>query len=156
MSRLKIYLASSWRNTYQPELVKELRSWGHEVYDFRNPVEGEKGFSWSDIDPNWKSWTPAQYKEALKHPIAQHGHKRDRDAMEWANTGILLLPSGCSAHLEAGWMAGQKKPVAIYAPEIREPELMLLSLAGSRGEMVQADMLCTTQNELREYLSQIM
>jgi hypothetical protein len=34
----KIYLASSWRNERQPELVRILREAGHEVYDFRNPA----------------------------------------------------------------------------------------------------------------------
>ena len=30
----KIYVASSWRNQYFPEVVKKLREYGHEVYDF--------------------------------------------------------------------------------------------------------------------------
>lgn len=50
-----IYVASSWRNDYQPIVVRELRSEGHEVYDFRNPSHGDKGFQWSDIDANWQS-----------------------------------------------------------------------------------------------------
>ena len=29
----KIYVASSWRNQYFPEVVKKLREYGHEVYD---------------------------------------------------------------------------------------------------------------------------
>ena len=33
----KIYVASSWRNEYYPEVVEKLREAGHEVYDFRNP-----------------------------------------------------------------------------------------------------------------------
>lgn len=32
--------ASSWRNEIQQEIVSSLRSAGHEVYDFRNPVPG--------------------------------------------------------------------------------------------------------------------
>ena len=32
----KIYVASSWRNQYFPDVVKILREYGHEVYDFRN------------------------------------------------------------------------------------------------------------------------
>jgi hypothetical protein len=31
----KIYVASSWRNEYYPEVVEKLREAGHEVYDFR-------------------------------------------------------------------------------------------------------------------------
>lgn len=33
---MHIYVASSWRNTYYPEVVQALRDAGHEVYDFRN------------------------------------------------------------------------------------------------------------------------
>ena len=35
-----IYVASSWRNGYYPEVVAKLREAGHEVYDFRNPPSG--------------------------------------------------------------------------------------------------------------------
>ena len=45
----KIYVASSWRNQYYPEVVKALREAGHEVYDFRNPPRGGNGFRWTDV-----------------------------------------------------------------------------------------------------------
>lgn len=47
---MRIYVASSWRNKIQPSVVVALREAGHEVYDFRNPREGDTGFHWSDID----------------------------------------------------------------------------------------------------------
>ena len=39
---MNIYVASSWRNAYQPEVVARLRSEGHSVYDFRNPSEAQR------------------------------------------------------------------------------------------------------------------
>ena len=39
----KIYLASSWRNERQPELVRTLRQAGHEVYDFRARLTASTG-----------------------------------------------------------------------------------------------------------------
>ena len=33
----KIYVASSWRNSYQQDVVSFLRNEGHEVYDFTHP-----------------------------------------------------------------------------------------------------------------------
>lgn len=33
----KIYVASSWRNVFQQDVVDILRDLGHEVYDFKNP-----------------------------------------------------------------------------------------------------------------------
>ncbi len=156
MSKRKIYLASSWRNLYQPDVLKSLRDHGHEVYDFRNPGPEDKGFGWSAIDPNWKSWTVTQFKEALKHPIAQKGHMLDHRAIEWCDTGVLLLPSGNSAHLEAGLIQGAKKPVCVYAPEIREPELMYLSLFSNAEDRVNAAMLCTTMAEVHQFLDGII
>lgn len=40
----KIYVASSWRNQHQPQVVSFLREQGHEVYDFRHPA-GKLDFS---------------------------------------------------------------------------------------------------------------
>ena len=45
----KIYVASSWRNGYYPEVVTKLREAGHDVYDFRNPPSGDPGFKWSSV-----------------------------------------------------------------------------------------------------------
>lgn len=119
----KIYVASSWRNLYQPEVVRLLRK-HHEVYDFRNPGDGKKGFSWADIDPDWLKWTPGQFVTALHTPIAAAGFANDWEAMEWADSCILVLPSGRSAHIEAGYFVGAKKPIWIFAPQVPEPELM--------------------------------
>lgn len=123
---MKIYLASSWRNPLQPVMVKILKAWGHEVYDFRNPAPGNHGFHWSEIDPNWQNWTTAEYLKALQHPIAEAGFTVDFDAMKWADAFVLLLPCGRSAHLELGWAVGAGKPSAIFSPDVRlEPELMV-------------------------------
>lgn len=67
----KIYVASSWRNSYQQDVVSFLRNKGHEVYDFRNPPHAMVVFNGLNIDPNWQQWTTEQYREALNHPIAQ-------------------------------------------------------------------------------------
>src|SRR6266700_2939532 len=61
----RIYAASSWRNEDQPFIVEQLRRAGHEVYDFRNPPNGVGGFAWSQIDPDWQSWSARRYRELL-------------------------------------------------------------------------------------------
>jgi len=121
---MKIYVASSWRNEQQQEVVKVLRNAGHEVYDFKNPSDGVAGFSWSEIDPNWEQWTNEEYLKALSHPNAQHGFNRDYDAMIDADACVLVMPCGRSAHSEAGWMQGQDKPVVVLIEKKAEPELM--------------------------------
>jgi D-serine dehydratase len=128
----QIYLASSWRNPYQPNMVDLLREHGHQVYDFRNPSEGwdngtgvTKGFAWSDLDPEWKDWDNESYRALLLgHPVAALGFESDWQAMQWANTGVLLLPSGRSAHIEAGYFTGAGKELHIVLTDPQEPELM--------------------------------
>lgn len=124
MSSKKIYVASSWRNQYQPCVVGLLRKQDHIVYDFRKPSAHLSGFSWSELDDNWQNWTTKQYIKALDHPAAERGFKNDFDAMKWADTCILVLPCGRSAHTEAGWMKGQGKKVYVVSPDKEEPELM--------------------------------
>jgi hypothetical protein len=121
---MKIYVASSWRNSFHPEVVELLRNLGHEVYDFRNPAEGNYGFAWSDIDENWIQWTPEAYVKAMSHPIAEDGFKNDFDAMKWADCCVMVLPCGRSANTEAGWMKGVGKLVYVFLPIPQEPELM--------------------------------
>ena len=136
----RIYVASSWRNKYFPEVVTRLREVGHEVYDFRNPPHGGAGFHWTDVDPDAPNWTYAQYAEGLHHPLAERQFQADIDALTWADTCVLVLPCGRSAHTEAGWMAGAGKRVIAYIPEMLEPELMYKlfdAVAGSLEELVE-------------------
>lgn len=127
---MKIYVASSWRNRDQPAVVGALREAGHEVYDFKNPKEGDQGFHWKEVlleRDDRGHCQPADLRRALTHPRAVEGFASDFGAMKWADVGVLLLPCGRSAHLEAGWMAGAGKPTLVLAPPSGasiEPELM--------------------------------
>lgn len=123
MPKKKIYVASSWRNEFYPEVVEALRAEGHEVYDFRNPPKGE-GFKWSYVDPNYMEWTPEEYRVQLEGPLAERQFKNDLEAMLACDTCVLVLPCGRSAHTEAGWFAGKGKKVMVYIPVKQEPELM--------------------------------
>ena len=123
---MKIYVASSWRNAQQQSVVQQLRDAGHEVYDFKNPRPGETGFAWSDIDPDWQAWTPEQFREALRHPIALNGYISDASAMAEADACVMVMPCGRSAHLEAGFFVGSPKKalIILLGEEPAEPELM--------------------------------
>lgn len=136
----KIYVASSWRNAYFPEVVRKLRECGHEVYDFRNPPHGKGGFRWSSVDENWENWSAGEYIKGLSHPLAEEGFASDLEAMEWADVCVLVLPCGRSAHAEAGWMQGSGRPVMVYIPEKQEPELMykLFTLVSDSLEEIDA------------------
>ncbi|MHB8182632.1 MAG: hypothetical protein ACYDDN_02615 [Candidatus Desulforudaceae bacterium] len=134
---MRIYVASSWRNGKQPQIVQALRNDGHNVYDFRHPEPGNNGFHWSEIDPNWKQWTPAQFREGLKHPIAEAGFRLDMQALAECDACVLVMPCGRSAHLEAGYAIGAGKPTVILLAD-GEPELMYK----------MADYLCTSIAEV--------
>lgn len=123
---MKVYVASSWRNNYQPLVVAALRAIGHEVYDFKNPEPGDNGFHWSEIDDLWEDWTTEEYLLALEDPIATEGYGKDKRALDWCDACVLVLPSGRSAHSELGYTIGARKLTAIFIPEKGEPELMYL------------------------------
>lgn len=147
----KIYLASSWRNQRQQHYVRLLRDAGHEVYDFEHADYAdsdadseEVGFKWSKVDPDYASWDVQDYQKGLLHPVAVHGFQRDIDAMQWADTCVLLLPCGRSAHSEAGWMKGAGKRVMVMIEKLEEAELMYRLF----------DAVCATEEELLEKLSE--
>lgn len=128
MSR-KIYVASSWRNEQQADVVAALRAEGHEVYDFKNPEPGNTGFGWRQCSEKpIDELSLTEFANLIvAHPVAQAGFKLDRDALHWCDTCVMVLPCGRSAHLEAGYAAGQgKETVFLLSKDKFEPELMYL------------------------------
>lgn len=122
---MRLYVASSWRNPKQAEVVQALRKAGHLVYDFRHPRPGDEGFDWADIDPNWQDQNADQFRKALEHPSAQQGFKLDMDALVTCDGCVLVMPCNRSAHLELGYAVGAGKFTVILL-ENGEPELMYL------------------------------
>lgn len=121
---MEIYVASSWRNILQPAIVTALRLTGHKVYDFRNPAEGDNGFAWSEISPDWEQWSPVEYRDALQTDIAKRGYQSDIEALKRCDSCVLVLPSGRSASWEFGYAIGQGKKSAVVMLKSCEPELM--------------------------------
>jgi hypothetical protein len=63
------------------------------------------------------------------------------EALQQADTCVLVLPCGRSAHTEAGWMAGAGKRVIVFIPEMVEPELMYKlfnRVVGNLDDLVEA------------------
>lgn len=127
-----VYVASSWRNPMQPAVCAVLKAAGIDHYDFRNP-EGGTGFSWQDVKPHpapgipgkGEDWeTRADYLQMVDHPRAIAGFYSDFEAMQKADTFVMVLPCGKSAHLELGWAVGAGKNTAILLEDPVEPELM--------------------------------
>ena len=120
---MKIYVASSWGNKFQPAVVSALRQEGHNVYDFRD----SEGFHWSEVDLKWVEWPEdiPKYLSGLEHPCAKQGFNRDMTALKECDVCVYVMPCGVSASLEAGWACGAGKPVIVYVPALREPDLMV-------------------------------
>ena len=137
---MRIYVASSWRNDYQPDVVRELSEVGHEVYDFRHPSTGVKGFHWSEIDPAWEQWSPEEYRRNLEHPLAKAGFRSDMDALQWCQAVVAVQPFGRSTSLELGWAVGAGKFTAVLLAD-GEPQLMV--------KMVDCITLSLTEIQLR-------
>jgi hypothetical protein len=139
--QVKIYVASSWRNTFQPSVVTMLRADGHEVYDFKD----SEGFSWREVDHDWLQWPEdiSKYLAGLKHPCAERGFNRDMTALRGCDVCVYVMPCGVSASWEAGWAAGAGKPVLVYVPGLREPDLMVKI----------ADLVTNDFDEVRAYLN---
>jgi hypothetical protein len=124
---VKIYVASSWRNALQPAIVHALRRCGHEVYDFKNPKEGDHGFSWKQVMPSYElggKVEPGEYREALKHPIAEAGYASDIGALRWCEAVVYVMPCGRSASWEFGYAMGQGKRGYVVMFSDDEPDLM--------------------------------
>lgn len=132
---MRIYVASSWRNEErQQATVLALREAGHDVYDFRNPEPGDRGFAWAQIvgDDRSRLTDPRKFIEVLAHPIAQRGFGLDMAALRACDACVLVLPCGRSAHFELGWAAGAgKRTVVLFDDPLSEPELMYLACQNS-------------------------
>lgn len=149
----KIYVASSWRNTFQQDVVRALREDGHTVYDFKGDGDGwgkqgggPGGFSWSEVDPEWQTWPEdvPRYLEGLRHLRAEEGFRRDMDALRQSDVCVMVMPCGPSASMEMGWACGADRFVAVYIPGMREPDLMVK----------MADLVTTNLDQVREAIKE--
>ena len=131
----RIYVASSWKNTAQPGLVEELRRRGHLVYDFQHPNGRDDENVWLSVSDRLgygralalDSLTPAEFRQMLTDSEAVARFNEHFAAMRDADTCVLLLPAGRSAHVEAGYMNGLGKRVFVMdCSREATPELMYL------------------------------
>lgn len=112
----------------QPAVIAVLQAADIPCYDFRNP-EGGTGFHWSEVMPtfavNTQLASEREYLRALEHPRSVEGFDADFAAMQKADTFVLVLPCGRSAHLELGWAVGAGKRTAVLLDgPLVTPELM--------------------------------
>ena len=135
----RIYVSSSWRNGTQPALVRELRRRGHQVYDFRHPSGRRDRNVWESVTRRlglskaYKNGelSPTDFDRMLCDNEALERFNEHLNAITDADTCVILLPCGDSAHIEAGMMAGAGKRVFVLdCNTYTHPEFMYLSFDG--------------------------
>lgn len=107
---------------WEPDLDTDPVAWrhadtGYASCDFggRRFAAPKKGSDWEEVD---------EYLRMVAHERAIEGFDEDFGAMQKADTFVLVLPCGKSAHLELGWAVGAGKRTAILLEDPVEPELM--------------------------------
>jgi nucleoside 2-deoxyribosyltransferase len=111
-----IYLIGSLRNPDIPEIGKQLREAGFEVFD-----------EWFSAGPHaddclrdYEISRGHTYAEALQSYEAKHIFNFDLKHLTRCDIGVLVMPAGKSAHLELGYMIGKGKPGFVLFDEVPE------------------------------------
>lgn len=120
---MKIYLASSWRNSHYYNMLDRLKAIGYEVYNFR---DSNSSFSWKQVDPEGAMATNKRYLENINNELCEKAFANDMGALAECDVCVMLMPCGNSAHIEAGYAVGASKPVAIFLgdDDSLRPDLM--------------------------------
>jgi hypothetical protein len=112
---VKLYVASSWKNEHMCRILAGvLRDYGHEVDCFCDPASGRFVFRWPELVSNLSNPADLQKYNAqsfLADERTQRAFAEDKKWLDWCDGVVLVLPSGRSAHLEAGYAVGRGKPV---------------------------------------------
>ncbi|MDD3663310.1 MAG: hypothetical protein PHT84_05615 [Candidatus Pacebacteria bacterium] len=124
MRKLRVYIASSWRNQDHENSVEFFKSEGFEVYDYRNPNGIGTGFHWESVDADFKKWSARQALDALRNSSASEAFYSDMHALDRADAVVALAPHGASVGMEVGYAVGRGIPVVWIQSEPPQPELM--------------------------------
>jgi nucleoside 2-deoxyribosyltransferase len=139
----KIYIASSWRNiVIVREWAEILRNKGYKIFDFTDE-KAHFTFNYKDI-PNHENLNIA---ELLKMDAPQKAYHTDKEGLDWCNICLLLLPSGKSSHMEAGYCKGLGKHLIIYQDG--------LDLGNSDVMYGMADLISENPTEVLGYIERL-
>ncbi len=123
-AKRRIYLTGSWRNAESILCPRKiLIAEGHEVDCFASTESGRTSFTWAELIAALGCKTREEVEielskmdaiDLLRFARVQEAFIEDKSWLDWADTCILILPSGKSAHLEAGYAKGQGKELFIF------------------------------------------
>lgn len=101
-----VYLIGSLRNPAVPEIAKELRACGFEVFD-------DWFAAGEEADDKWQAYEKGRgrgFAEALRGHAATNVFQFDKRNLDRCDAAVLVLPAGKSGHLELGYFLGTGKP----------------------------------------------
>lgn len=106
MSPKRLYVIGSLRNPNIPNIGRQLRAAGFEVFDDWHAA-GPRA------DDHWREYEESRgrtYIEALDGAAASNVFRFDKANLDKADAVVMVLPAGKSAHLELGYVIGTGKP----------------------------------------------
>lgn len=139
---MKIYLASSWKMVERVMQMKGLlEREGHQVDAFCDDSGGRFSFSYDQL-PDVSGHNAIT---VFGFPKVRRAFEEDKKWLDWADVVLLILPSGKSAHLEAGYGKGQGKHLIIYRDSFPPGEFDVM--------YGFADLMTNDIREITRYLS---
>lgn len=113
---MNIYIATSWAmKKTAVTLAQRLREEDFEVDCFceEHPIHNRYVFHWTEFVDKKEDLQNYDALSFLNDPRTQRAFKEDKKWLDWADVCILIVPSGRSAHLEAGYAKGQGKKLYV-------------------------------------------
>jgi len=115
---MKIYVAGSFANAEKIRMIAHrLREAGLTCYVFCDKGEPTEALS-RQLRQNYDT-SLLKPNTALRMDTVRAIGKLNMTALDECDGAVVVLPSGKSAHMEAGYMIGKGRPVWIYGPMTR-------------------------------------
>lgn len=114
---IRIYVAGSFKNRERIRIIGEaLRCCGYHVYVFCDEHEPTYRLS-QELRENYDMATLTPQAIETNKTLLTIGTLNFMQLIQ-CDVLVLVLPCGRSAHLEAGWMCGQQRPVYVIGPMV--------------------------------------
>ena len=119
----KIYLIGSMKNPRVAGVATALRARGHAVFDDWFSAGPEADDCWQRYEAD----RGRSYLEALNGHHARNVFEFDKRHLDAADTVVLVMPAGRSAHMELGYSVGRgKRCFVLFDAEPERYDIMYL------------------------------
>lgn len=137
------------------DLAEVLRAFKHKVFDFTDATHRDcelDGFVFNASDWSGKPLEQIDWIEFMQYSATKRAYHSDKAGLDWSEATILLLPSGRSSHIEAGYSVGKGKPLFILGDLPLGDFDTMYGFAECLFRAHQIDLLC---DELRRWDNKI-